>query len=149
MLCPNCETPILEGAVYCPVCSIRVSRSTSSSTKYPASSSSSTPVLSSNAFDNNSPQLGSAHVSQNGENVIPDYHMVQIPRIFPVRGHANEAAIFLQNMVNEYSAAGWDFYRVDAIGVVRPPGCIGALLGERETVKRYYIVTFKRAKSST
>jgi hypothetical protein len=75
-----------------------------------------------------------------------DYRMVQIPRTFRVQGQDNEVAMFLQNLVNEHSNAGWDFYRVDEVGVISSPSCLAALLGARESVISYYVVTFKRAK---
>jgi hypothetical protein len=40
----------------------------------------------------------------------------------------NEAAYYLQTIANEYAAQGWEFYRVDTIGVVVEPGCLAFIV---------------------
>lgn len=79
-----------------------------------------------------------------------EYMMVQMPRTFKFQSHqGNEAAIFLQDLVNQYADQGWQFYRVDELGVVSSPGCLASLLGAKEVVIPYYIVTFKRSKGGS
>lgn len=78
-----------------------------------------------------------------------EYTMVQVPANFAVRGvaHGNEAAQFLQNVVNQYSVQGWEFYRVDRLGIVSQPGCVASLLGARQSLVEYSVVTFRRPHS--
>ena len=49
-------------------------------------------------------------------------------------------------MANQYTAQGWEFFRVDTVGVAVQPGCLAALLGQRQVVINYYVVTFRRQK---
>jgi hypothetical protein len=44
-----------------------------------------------------------------------------------------------------FAAEGWEFYRVDTIGVVTRPGCIMSLLGKGFELVEYFVVTFRRA----
>lgn len=78
-----------------------------------------------------------------------EYKMVQVPPTIVVKEseyRGQEAAYYLQSIVNELATEGWEFYRVDTIGVVTKPGCLGALLGQKETLREYYVVTFRRPK---
>jgi len=43
-----------------------------------------------------------------------------------------------------YSKQGWEFYRVDTIGMIEKPGCLAALFGARAGNFDYYVVTFRR-----
>ena len=75
------------------------------------------------------------------------YKMVQMPPNIQIdEGTSTEgkAAAYLQEMVNLYSAQGWEFYRVDEIGIHIRPGCLGAFLGQRSERIGYYVVTFRK-----
>ena len=52
--------------------------------------------------------------------------------------------LYIYNLVDEQSKQGWEFYRVDTIGVVSKPGCLGSLLGAKETGISYYVATFRK-----
>lgn len=76
------------------------------------------------------------------------YKMVQIPPNIEVeqKNHSgNEAAAYLEGVVNQYAADGWEFLRVDTIGVAIKPGCFGALGGTKEEHAEYYVITFRKA----
>jgi hypothetical protein len=78
-----------------------------------------------------------------------DYRMVQVPPNIVVKRkeHAgNEAAIYLQEIATQHAAQGWEFYRVDTIDVKLQPGCLGMLLGQREAIVNYYVVTFRHPR---
>lgn len=79
------------------------------------------------------------------------YRMVQVPPNISVRGveRGQEAAQYLQNLVNEQAGQDWEFYRVDTIGVEVRPGCLMALLGRRAEYTQYFVVTFRRESQST
>lgn len=55
-----------------------------------------------------------------------EYRMVQVPPTLVVSGKqtGQEAAEYLQNIVNQHAAQGWEYYRVDSIGVQSKPGCL-------------------------
>jgi hypothetical protein len=75
------------------------------------------------------------------------YKMIQIPpeiRIQAKNVKGQEAAIYLETIVAEQAKQGWEFYRVDAIGVEESPGCIGGLLGQKTSYYTYYVVSFRR-----
>jgi len=78
-----------------------------------------------------------------------EYKMIQVPPRIAVKAkeeRGNEAAVYLQSLANEQAAEGWEFYRVDTVGVVTQPGCLGSLLGAKQTLLEYYVVTFRREK---
>jgi hypothetical protein len=73
------------------------------------------------------------------------YKMVQVPPTIVIREQrGSEAAAYLEGVVNHYAAEGWEFYRVDSIGVVIPAGCLGELLGQSAQRMEYYVVTMRR-----
>ena len=74
-----------------------------------------------------------------------EYRMVQIPPSITVKqAFGNEAAIYLQSIVNDQASQGWEFIRVDTIGINVPPGCLVGLFGGQTTTRQYYVVTFRR-----
>lgn len=76
-----------------------------------------------------------------------EYKMIQAPSTIEVEEkerRGNEAAYYLQSLANEQAAQGWEFYRVDTVGVVSKPGCLASLFGAKETFYEYYVVTFRR-----
>ncbi len=74
------------------------------------------------------------------------YRMVQIPPTLTVRSaKGGEAAAYLQSVVNTMAAEGWEFWRVDSIGVAEQPGCLAALLGVRASTAVFHVVTFRRS----
>lgn len=75
------------------------------------------------------------------------YKMVQIPPAISVQAKAhtgNEAAAYLESVVNDMAGQGWEFLRVDAIGVQVQPGCLMVLFGQKTTETTYYVITFRR-----
>lgn len=76
------------------------------------------------------------------------YKMVQVPPTIAVKAkeyRGNEAAAYLEELANQYAAQGWEFYRVDEVGVVIKPGCLGSLFGKKVEFYTYYVVTFRRS----
>jgi hypothetical protein len=75
--------------------------------------------------------------------------MVQVPPNVEVgaKHKGNEAAAYLEGIVNSMAQDGWEFFRVDQIGVNVRPGCIAGLLGQKDSYSIYYVITFR--KSST
>ncbi len=73
--------------------------------------------------------------------------MVQVPPNVEVQAKqhkGNEAAAYLETVVNKYAKQGWEFYRVDAIGVSVQPGCFDALFGKKAALNSYYVISFRR-----
>jgi hypothetical protein len=75
-----------------------------------------------------------------------EYRMQQIPPAIVVSkaSKGTEAAAYLEGIVNDMASDGWEFFRVDTIGVQVQPGCLGILGGQRQTNNAYYVVTFRR-----
>lgn len=74
-----------------------------------------------------------------------EYRMVQIPPNISVRqATGNDAALYLQSVVNHQAAQGWEFVRVDTIGVYVPAGCLAGVFGGQSTTRQYYVVTFRK-----
>ena len=62
------------------------------------------------------------------------YKMVQVAPSIQITGkkcQGNEAAIYLEDVVNQYVKDGWELYRVDTIGGNEKPGCLAALFGRK------------------
>lgn len=79
------------------------------------------------------------------------YRMIQIPPTIQISERtpkSTAAATYLESLVSDQAEAGWEFYRVDSIGVRVQPGCLGALLllfsGQSSLTEQYYVVTFRR-----
>ena len=74
------------------------------------------------------------------------YKMVQIPPSIMVEEGGTTrgvAATYLERVVEEYAAFGWEFHRVDELGVIVNPGCLTLLFGGRPELLRYFVVTFR------
>lgn len=77
------------------------------------------------------------------------YKMIQIPPNISVQAkyhQGNEAASYLESLVNQWAEQGWEFLRVDAIGVQVQPGCLMGLFGQSSTPTIYYVITFRRER---
>ncbi|MFO5548663.1 DUF4177 domain-containing protein [Klebsiella pneumoniae] len=76
------------------------------------------------------------------------YKMVQIPPNVIVNAKKvskdSAAAVYLENVVNEMAEDGWEFQRIDSIGVQGQPGC-GSLFGGKQIGPvNYYVITFRQ-----
>lgn len=73
------------------------------------------------------------------------YKMIQIPPTLVTRkAKGADAASYLEEVVNAEAQGGWEFWRVDSIGVQVEPGCLGALAGARASHTIHYVITFRR-----
>lgn len=78
-----------------------------------------------------------------------EYKMTQIPPNVSVQAKShkgNEAAAYMQSVVNAEATEGWEFYRVDSIGVEVQPGCLAGLMGQKAQGSVYHVITFRRPK---
>jgi hypothetical protein len=78
-----------------------------------------------------------------------EYYMVQLPSNFAARQNTtagNEIAGYVQDWANRLSADGWEFYRIDTMGMTETPGCLGGLFGGQATHTQYSIMTFRRVR---
>lgn len=84
-----------------------------------------------------------------------EYKMVQIPPNVMIAAKSlfgrqkvdpkEAAALYLQSAVAEHATGGWEFMRVDQLGVVESPGCLASLFGQTEATSYYSVITFRRA----
>ncbi|MBX3042010.1 MAG: hypothetical protein KF789_14990 [Bdellovibrionaceae bacterium] len=78
-----------------------------------------------------------------------EYKMVQVPPHIEVqagKNHGGEAAAYMQKIVDANATNGWEFYRVDPIGVNVKPGCLSALFGQKDVSYTYYVISFRKQK---
>jgi len=71
------------------------------------------------------------------------YKMIQIAPSLIINAkqeQGQEAANHLEGVVNQWAAAGWEFYRIDTMNIFTPGGCLGG----QATTTQYYVVTFRR-----
>jgi hypothetical protein len=74
------------------------------------------------------------------------YKMIQVPPGINIRAkdyRGGEAAGYLEEVVNQWAAQGWEFYRVDSIGVQVSAGCLGSFFGPAVQQHAYYVITFR------
>ncbi len=76
--------------------------------------------------------------------------MVQVPPNIEIpagQARGSEAAEYLNELVSKMAFQGWEFYRIDTLGVVERPGCLAAPLGVGVTRTEYYVVCFRMLRS--
>lgn len=83
------------------------------------------------------------------------YKVVALPRtigvmkkLFKETDSAAIVADYVQKVIGEGVSGGWEFYRIDTVTLVESPGCLGGLLGQRETSTGYNVLTFRKPKGS-
>jgi len=77
-----------------------------------------------------------------------EYKVVQIPPNIQVDKNEDigqAAARFLEGKLNLHAGEGWEFYRIDSMGVVSNPGCLGILSGQKAINTVYHVVTFRKS----
>lgn len=75
--------------------------------------------------------------------------MLQLPQTFVLKQDTGkEIAAYLQQLSTNMSAEGWEYYRVDSVGVAVSPGCWATMFGAKQSMTYYNVVTFRRAKPS-
>lgn len=83
------------------------------------------------------------------------YKMVQVPRNIEVVAPSilsgkqradptTVAAAYIEAIVNDNAAQGWEFYRIDSVGVSSSPGCLGGVLGHKMTFDSYSVISFRK-----
>ena len=76
-----------------------------------------------------------------------EYNMVQLPQTFVLKQDTGkEIASYLERLIQDRAAQGWEFYRIDSVGVAVSPGCIAALMGAKQTMTYYNVVCFRKAQ---
>lgn len=76
------------------------------------------------------------------------YKMIQVPPNISVKAKDNKsgiAAAYLEDVVNALAVEGWEFQRVDTIGIEERPGCFG---GNKTALTNYYVITFRKEVKS-
>jgi hypothetical protein len=78
-----------------------------------------------------------------------EFKMVQLPQTYVLKQDTGkEIAAHLEKLAKDMGVDGWEFFRVDSVGVQVQPGCLGALSGIKQSQSYYNVVTFRRAKQS-
>lgn len=77
--------------------------------------------------------------------------MIQAPPTIAVTKESNSSSVaadYLESVVNKNATDGWEFYRVDLIGVSEEPGCLAGLGGQKATNQQYFVVTFRKPRDA-
>lgn len=78
-----------------------------------------------------------------------EFKMIQLPQTFVLKQDTGkEIAVYLEKLTQEQGAQGWEFYRIDQVGVAVAPGCMGALTGVKQTMTYYNVVSFRKEKTA-
>jgi hypothetical protein len=95
-----------------------------------------------------STQSGTGPLSRNVQPLY-EYYMVQMPSNFSISANqmqGNEIAAYVQECANKLASSGWEFYRIDSMGITAQPGCLASLFGAQQSYIQYSIMTFRRLK---
>lgn len=71
------------------------------------------------------------------------YKMVQVPPTITIKARDNRSGIaaeYLENVVNEWASQGWDFHRIDVIGIDEKSG----VFGNKSAYSHYYVISFRK-----
>ncbi|WP_306455849.1 DUF4177 domain-containing protein [Serratia fonticola] len=71
------------------------------------------------------------------------YKMVQVPPTITIAAKDNRSGIaaeYLENVVNEWAYQGWEFYRIDVIGIEETSG----IFGKKTDYTHYYVISFRK-----
>lgn len=77
------------------------------------------------------------------------YKMVQVPpriKVIANKQKGNEAADYLEAIANQYANEGWEFYRIDSIGIDEMAGCFGSMTNSKVASKTYHVITFRKER---
>ena len=80
-----------------------------------------------------------------------EYKMIQVPKDLSAGiGAVQQGAAqqYMQKLIDDAAAQGWEFYRIDSLTVTEKPGCLQALMGQKETFHSLNIVCFRREKTT-
>lgn len=99
--------------------------------------------------EENSVEIGLRMVQTAGEKgAMYEYHMIQVPPTISVKAgqSGGAAAVYLQAIVDEFAVDGWEFYRIETIGILEKLGCgcLAFILRMRPSVRNLYVVVFRR-----
>jgi len=77
-----------------------------------------------------------------------EYKTIQLPQNVEVtpQTRTTAAALLIEKVLNTYSEMGWEFYRIDTVTTIEPPGCLAALFGAKATFQPLNVVIFRRFK---
>ncbi|WP_257293669.1 DUF4177 domain-containing protein [Endozoicomonas sp. YOMI1] len=77
-----------------------------------------------------------------------EYKMIQIPSDLAVQAkdsNGQDAATYLEKVVNEQARQGWEFYRIDSLSVEVKAGCLDALKGKSaQAATNYSVISFRK-----
>lgn len=75
------------------------------------------------------------------------YQYSVVPFIGKIKGKqsAQDVAQQLQAVINDQAEKGWEFVGLADVNIEVQPGCLGALLGGKNTYLRFDQVVFRKA----
>ncbi len=76
--------------------------------------------------------------------VVPFVGMLK-SGVFSVE-NANAVTAQLQEVINQNTTQGWEFYSMNKVDVQINPGCLAALLGSKVTFVTFDQIVFRRAR---
>ncbi len=83
-----------------------------------------------------------------------EYKVVALPRtiavmkkFFKETDPAAVVADYVQKVISDGIAGGWEFYRIDTVSLHESTGCLGSLFGQKDTTTGFNVVTFRKTKT--
>lgn len=76
-----------------------------------------------------------------------EYKCVSVPTIVNTKAGAhNEAVSVYEQAINNAATNGWELDKIDTVSSSQPPGCMGVLTGQKETIVSFKLLVFRREK---
>lgn len=90
-------------------------------------------------------------IRQKSEDISSQYRYLIVPfvghlssGVFSV-DNAHKVTMQLQELIDQYSHQGWDFYRIDKVNIQVTPGCLASLLGAQVSFITFDQVVFRQS----
>jgi hypothetical protein len=70
----------------------------------------------------------------------------EVRRFFPAgkKNPGQQAAEQLQELIAQFTAAGYEYVRIDQVTHYTPPGCLPGLFGAHERLTHIHLAIFRR-----
>ena len=76
-----------------------------------------------------------------------EYKTYQLPQTIEasLKDRTTAVAELVQRVITDHAKDGWEYYRADNFAVSTPPGCLGALFGQKHEYISYSVLVFRKS----
>jgi len=74
-----------------------------------------------------------------------DYKCIAFRASISSSSGVQEIANQLQSAIKQYATDGWEFCNVSHVSTTVNPGCLGGMLGKKQSTVSYDVIVFRKA----